>query len=313
MPRYTYNGVTVTATNRRPSSRDDKKYERTVTVDGKDYLVHYGDPDMEMQRDNPDRRANFLARHSCDTKRDPKSPGFWACLDWERTSEGKSMSDNALKAIAKTETELRVGNYLVLFGGRDLEGIASPRKNADGSVGEYFTKATVFDSPYTDTDLLAVDWEHGYHELGKEEVLGRVDWKTARVDERGLFVERVLNRRNRYVQFIEELIEAGLIGNSSEAITGAEKIADNGEIQRWPLRRDTLTVSPMEPRMITQNAIQAIKALSERYPSLKSLLPADVESNVEAESPETDLQSADTVAEDETARRIEIELSLLEI
>ena len=223
------------------------------------------------------------------------------------------MTDNALKTIAKTDTDLRVGNYLVLFGGRDLEGIASPRKNADGSIGEYFTKSTVFDSPYTDTDLLAVDWEHGHDELAKDEVLGRVDWKTARIDERGLFVERVLNRRNRYVQFIEELIDAGLIANSSEAIDGAEKVADNGEIQQWPLRRDTLTVSPMEPRMITQNAIHAIKALSERYPSLKSLLPAESQSEVEAASPEADRTSADPVTEDETARRIEIELSLVEL
>lgn len=92
MPQYTYNGVTVTATRRRPSTRDDKKYMRTVTVDGKDYLVHYGDPDMEMQRDNPDRREAFLQRHSCDTKKDPLAPGFWACLDWQRTSE-KSAGD----------------------------------------------------------------------------------------------------------------------------------------------------------------------------------------------------------------------------
>jgi len=229
------------------------------------------------------------------------------------------MNDNALKAIAKTDTELRVGNYLVLFGNekqRDLEGIASPRKNADGSTGEYFTKATAFDSSYTEIDIVAVDWEHGMApdgEPGPDDVLGRVDWKTARIDEMGLFVERVLNRRNQYVQYIEDLIEAGLIGNSSEAVAGDVEKGDNGEIKRWPIRRDTLTVSPMEPRMITQNAIQAIKALSERYPSLKSLLPADVESNVEADSPEAGLQPADTVTEDQTARRIEIELSIIEI
>lgn len=67
MPSYTYNGVTVTATRRRPSTRDDKKYMRTVTQDGKDYLVHYGDPNMEMQRDIPERRQAFLDRHSCST------------------------------------------------------------------------------------------------------------------------------------------------------------------------------------------------------------------------------------------------------
>lgn len=95
MSTYTYNGVTVTATGRRPSTRDDKKYMRTVTRDGKDYLVHYGDPNMPMRRNNPEARANFLSRHNCSTKKDPLSPGYWSCLDWDRTDEGKSMSEIA--------------------------------------------------------------------------------------------------------------------------------------------------------------------------------------------------------------------------
>lgn len=308
---YTYNGVTVTATRRRPSTRDDKKYMRTVTVDGTDYLVHYGDPNLDMQRDNPERRANFLARHNCSAKRDPKSPGFWACLDWQRTDEKTADDRNALKAISKTDEELRVGNYIVLFGGRDLEGTLSPRINKNGTRGEYFTKSTVFESPYTAVNLVAVDWEHGHGELEKDEILGRVDWKTARVDERGLFVERVLNRRNRYVKYLEELIEAGLIGNSSEAVSDSVEKADDGQIVRWPIRRDTLTVTPMEPRMITQNVITAIKALSECYPALKSLLPAEIESDAETEQPETDSASVATVADESTQRRIEIELTLL--
>lgn len=261
--RYTYNGVTVEATRRRPSTRDDKKYMRTVTVDGKEYLVHYGDPNLPMQRDIPERRANFLARHNCDEKRDPLAPGFWACLDWERTDE-KAMNDNAIKALGITSDELRIGNYMVLFGGRDLEGIASRRRNPDGSAGEYFTSKTIFESSYTQADVVAVDWEHGFApngEPGVDDILGRVDWKTARIDEKGLFVERVLNRRNRYVQYLEELISAGLIGNSSEAVSDEVVKGNDGEIKTWPLKRDTLTVAPMEPRMLNDNVVRAAKAL----------------------------------------------------
>lgn len=87
MPRYTYNGVTATATRRRPSSRADKKYMRTVTVGDRTRLVHYGDPNLEMKRDDPERRRNFLARHNCSGKRDPFAPGFWTCIDWQRTNE----------------------------------------------------------------------------------------------------------------------------------------------------------------------------------------------------------------------------------
>jgi len=84
---YTYNGVKCRATTRRPSSRADKKYMRTVEYQGSTRLVHYGDPDMPMRRANDAARANFLSRHNCAAKRDPFAPGFWACLDWARTSE----------------------------------------------------------------------------------------------------------------------------------------------------------------------------------------------------------------------------------
>lgn len=174
---------------------------------------------------------------------------------------------NPLKAISMNDDELRVGNYIVLFGDndtRDLEGIGSPRKNADGSLGEFFSKAVDLESSYTQSGVIPVDWEHGWDPDGvgnhPDNVLGRVDWKSMKRDEQGVFVERVLNRRNQYVKWLEALIEAGLVGNSSEATEAVER-KTNGEITRWPLMRDTLTVTPMEPRMLTANQLQAMKAL----------------------------------------------------
>ena len=169
---------------------------------------------------------------------------------------------NALKAISTTADELRVANYLVLFGGRDLEGVASPTVNADGSKGEYFTADTDLESHYTKSGVVFVDWEHGQEDApGPGDVLGVVDWKTAKRDERGVWVERVLNRRSKYVQWLEGLITDGIIGSSSEAVPDETEKASDGAILRWPLRRDTLTVQPMEPRMITENHLQAFKAL----------------------------------------------------
>lgn len=89
MARVTYSGITVTASAERPSSREDKKFMREVTYQGNTRLVHYGDPNMEIQSDNDERRAAFVTRHSCDTKRDPFSPGFWSCYKWT-AGRGKS-------------------------------------------------------------------------------------------------------------------------------------------------------------------------------------------------------------------------------
>ena len=169
---------------------------------------------------------------------------------------------NELKAVSHTDNELRVGNHIVLFGGRDL-------------TGEFFTKNTNFNSNYTDIGLLYVDFEHGRdsEKLGNSQsnVLGVVDWKSAKVDEKGIFVERVLNRRAEYVKYLAELIDAGVVGTSSEAIAGMTRKKNTGEIVDWPLMRDSLTVTPMEPRMIAGNVLTAAKALVEIFPHSKSL------------------------------------------
>jgi len=197
---------------------------------------------------------------------------------------GKSLEfTNAFKTIARTDDELRVANYIVLFGGRDLEGIASRQVNKDGSRGERFTSTTDLKSAYTETGRLLVDWEHGQDEAdgddvpapGRDDVLGYVDWKTAKADEQGMWVERVLNRRNAYMQFLDTLFDAGLVGNSSEAVSREVVKADDGAILKWPLRRDAVTVSPMDWRMMTDNPLvaQAVKGLAGLTPAFKSALP----------------------------------------
>jgi hypothetical protein len=183
----------------------------------------------------------------------------------EQQSAFVPIRKNTLKAVSSTDDILRVANYIVLFGGRDLEGVASDNVNADGSKGEFFTPQTELESAYTKSGVLYVDWEHGGDANkgapGADDVLGFVDWSTAKADECGVWVERALFRHSQYVKWIEELVEEGVIGTSSEAIpTGVEK-TKSGEITRWPLRRDTLTVTPMEPRMISENAARALKAL----------------------------------------------------
>jgi len=95
---------------------------------------------------------------------------------------------------------------MVLFGGKDL-------------AGEFFTKSTNFTSNYTDLGVMYVDFEHGLDPDGMgnnpSNVLGIVDWKSAKVDDTGIYVERILNRRAGYMKFVEEMIAAGIVGTSS--------------------------------------------------------------------------------------------------
>lgn len=176
-------------------------------------------------------------------------------------------SNNSLKTVSKTENELVVANYLVLFNARDLEGIMSRQVNEDGTKGEYFTKATVLESDYTNTGQLLIDWEHRKQpdSVGpdEEDIFGYVDWKSAVVDDTGLFVKRVLNRRNRYIKILEALFDAGMIGNSTEPIQKEVSKASDGQILTWPLKRDSCSVMPMDWRMMTSNHLEVVKALKD--------------------------------------------------
>jgi hypothetical protein len=41
-------------------------------------MVKFGDPNMEIKRDDPDRRRNFRARHKCDSAKDKTTPRYWS-------------------------------------------------------------------------------------------------------------------------------------------------------------------------------------------------------------------------------------------
>ena len=45
--------------------------------------VNFGDPNMEIKRDNPARRKSFRARHGCDKNVGPKwKANYWSCRQW---------------------------------------------------------------------------------------------------------------------------------------------------------------------------------------------------------------------------------------
>lgn len=46
--------------------------------------VNFGDPNMEIKRDDPARRKSFRARHKCDTNPGPRwKARYWSCRFWQ--------------------------------------------------------------------------------------------------------------------------------------------------------------------------------------------------------------------------------------
>ena len=45
--------------------------------------VTFGDPNMDIKRDSPERRKSFRARHKCDTSPPDKlTARYWSCKKW---------------------------------------------------------------------------------------------------------------------------------------------------------------------------------------------------------------------------------------
>ena len=55
--------------------------------------VNFGDPNMEIKRDDPNRRKNFRARHNCDNPGPKTKARYWSCRQW-RGGKKVEASDN---------------------------------------------------------------------------------------------------------------------------------------------------------------------------------------------------------------------------
>jgi len=59
-------------------------------------MVKFGDPNMEIKRDDPDRRRNFRARHKCDSAKDKTTPRYWSCKFWSKKPVSSMASEDVI-------------------------------------------------------------------------------------------------------------------------------------------------------------------------------------------------------------------------
>lgn len=82
---------------RRTPKGDSKKFEVFVKDGDKIKRVTFGDPDMEIRRDDDEAREAFRARHKCDQQTDKTSAAYWSCKMWEKGTSVSEMTSKVLK------------------------------------------------------------------------------------------------------------------------------------------------------------------------------------------------------------------------
>ena len=79
-----YQGRKVTLNEPFRTPGESKKFAvYTKNQSGKVVIVRFGDPNMEIRRDDAKARANFRSRHGCDKDPGPKwKAKYWSCYQW---------------------------------------------------------------------------------------------------------------------------------------------------------------------------------------------------------------------------------------
>jgi hypothetical protein len=81
--RLKYRGETFAGYNKPKRTPGKSKKSAVLAKKGSDVkLVRFGDPNMEIKKDQPGRRRNFRARHNCASAKDKFSARYWSCKAW---------------------------------------------------------------------------------------------------------------------------------------------------------------------------------------------------------------------------------------
>jgi len=82
-----YDGKKVTLNRPFRTPDGPKKFSVYVKNDkGNVVKVNFGDPNMEIKRDDPERRKSYRARHNCENPGPKWKANYWSCLMWSKAS-----------------------------------------------------------------------------------------------------------------------------------------------------------------------------------------------------------------------------------
>ena len=185
--------------------------------------------------------------------------------------------------------------HVVLFGDADHPDLQR----------DYFTKSTDFWLDHFGWPK-PITYHHGLDAATRDEpVIGH--WKSAGVDEVGLWLEGQLDRAHAYYKAMRELARRGFLKPSSDSMPQwvIREPQSNGtkHLKRWPLISSALTVTPMEPRMLPVE----VKAY------LAEIGYETIDEDTKVDDPDLARSDATKASDEDRARAILFELDLLQI
>jgi len=111
--------------------------------------VNFGDPNMEIKRDDPERRKSFRARHNCSDKTDKTKAGYWSCYQWragkkveeeihKRGDEWVVTDSSGKKVLGRHKSEVKAKAQLAAIE------ISKKKKTQEEYINEKIEKSNEF-------------------------------------------------------------------------------------------------------------------------------------------------------------------------
>jgi hypothetical protein len=90
-----------------------KKFSVYVKNDkGNIVKVNFGDPNMEIKRDDPNRRKNYRARHHCENPGPKWKANYWSCKMWSAKPVSKITGEESEANCGCASVDEGVKNYM---------------------------------------------------------------------------------------------------------------------------------------------------------------------------------------------------------
>jgi hypothetical protein len=151
-------------------SGSKKKFGVYVKNDkGNVVVVKFGDPNMEIKRDDPERRKSYRARHNCESPGPKWKANYWSCKMWSKQPVSKLAGSDCECGCQEDDIE----NLIDIQGAK--KGLWDNIREKKKRMGKNYKAAKPGSKDYPDKEAYKkaqgeYEWD-GEEEFSQEELL----------------------------------------------------------------------------------------------------------------------------------------------
>jgi hypothetical protein len=130
-------------------------------------MVKFGDPNMTIKRDDPERRKAYRSRHGCDNPGPKWKANYWSCKNWSKTPVSKITSSENCGCGCGNCEEVDIQDLVEIEGAK--KGLWDNIREKKQRMGKNYKPAKVGDKDRPDPEAFKKAQAEEYEWDGEEE------------------------------------------------------------------------------------------------------------------------------------------------